>query len=56
MTYDQWIAKVDTFFYKEIGLSHDDIEDWRWYDAYDDGYEPEEAAKECLYDQGYFLD
>lgn len=56
MSFDEWIGKVDAFLIAEIGLSHMDMEDWLWYDAYESGMKPEDEAKEFLYEQGVYLD
>lgn len=56
MDYDTWINKVDSFLVREVGLHHDDMEDWLWYDSFEAGDKPEEAAKEFLYEQDFYLD
>lgn len=41
-----WLLMVD----RAIGfLSHRDLADWHWRDAYDDGVSPREAAEEAVH-------
>ena len=43
-----WLALVDQRMLRLIGLGYRDISDWRWADAYEDGYSPRDAAREAL--------
>ena len=46
-----WLLLVD----RKLGfLSHRDIADWHWRDAYDDGMDPAEAAREAVAADGLF--
>ncbi len=55
-SYADFIERVDTLLIGEVGADHDDLEDWRWRDAFDDGYSPAEAVTEFLYEVGYFAE
>jgi Family of unknown function (DUF5419) len=47
-----WLKLVD----RSLGVvSHRDIADWSWRDAYNDGVEPSEAAKEALAADGFVV-
>ena len=58
LTFSQWLALLD----KEVaritdGFSHDDFNDWGFADAFGDGVEPVQAARDMLAEdvtgQGY---
>ena len=53
MTFKMWMDKVDGALDSVCGLSHMDIADQRWHDWFDDGFTPEEAAREALEDEGF---
>lgn len=52
MSFDQWLIEVDRLLISSVGLGHDDIEDWRWFDSFEDGLSPFDAFEdwelECL--------
>lgn len=50
--FDQWLTAVDIAVARIIGLGIDDLADWHYHDAYDDGVDPQEAAKEVLANEG----
>lgn len=52
MTFEAWMKKVDARINSLVGLDHDDLADWRWYDAWEDGYTPEDAVEEFFEDEG----
>jgi hypothetical protein len=43
-----WLKLVDRRMGRAIGLTHRDIGDWTWRDAFDDGVSPREAAFDAL--------
>ena len=43
-----WLALVDRRMGRAVGVTHRDIADWTWHDAFDDGVSPSEAAREAL--------
>lgn len=43
-----WLRLVDHVMAKVVGIGHRDIGDWTWFDAYDGGQSPAEAAREAL--------
>lgn len=43
-----WLAIVDGRMARSVGVTHRDIADWTWRDAYDSGMSPSEAAVEAL--------
>jgi hypothetical protein len=46
MSFQEWKSELNELFEAAIGLSTEDIEDYCWYDLYEDGFTPEEAFKE----------
>lgn len=48
MTFERWLAKVDYHITRIVGLTHRDIADWTWYDAWADGVSSLEAAQTAL--------
>lgn len=51
MSYDEWIAKVDTILVGLCSMKHDDLVDQSWWDWWNDGVTPTRAAKLCLNNQ-----
>lgn len=43
-----WLLLVDQRMQRAVGVTHRDIGDWTWRDAYDGGYSPREAMREGL--------
>ena len=39
-----WLCQLDAIVEKEIGMSIDDLPDWQFADAFEDGMDPEDAA------------
>lgn len=48
MSYTEWKQQVDKELVKEIGLTSDDLPDWRFFDAFEEGQEPKEVAMELI--------
>ena len=53
MGFEVWMNKVDEALGEKCGLSHNDLADQTWYDWYNSGMEPAEAAAECLANEGF---
>lgn len=47
-TFEQWMQRVNQILGSTIGLDADDLPDWHYYDAWEDGVPPKEAAREAL--------
>jgi len=43
--YDQWKAEIDHFLFALCGLCADDLPDYAYRDAYDDGKSPQATAR-----------
>lgn len=54
-TFEKWMSEVDDVVRGYCGLSHDDLPDWQWRTAFDDGLLPEEAVLMCLQEEGLFF-
>ena len=48
----EWLKKVDKALNKLCGMSHRDLADQNWRDWFDSDMTPEEAAAECLANEG----
>lgn len=51
-SFDDWMAQVDHELINRCGLSSHDLPDTYYYDMYDDGVSPKEAAEEA-YDHAF---
>ena len=49
-TFKEWMSKVDKIVEAKIGLSVDDLPDFMFHDAYDDGVSPTKAATQSIRD------
>lgn len=49
-----WLALVDNRIGRLIGLGHRDIADWTWYDGFESGMSPRDAAIEALQNDDTF--
>lgn len=47
-SFDDWLKIVDYTIRKRVGLSHLDLPDWCYRDAYDDGVAPAVAAGRAI--------
>jgi hypothetical protein len=47
-SFEQWMADVDRCLEQKCGLTHEDLPDWGYYDAYDDGMTPKGAAIKAI--------
>ena len=52
--FDQWMKVVDSLICDELGVGVNDLPDYLWRDAYDDGIAPQDAAEDYI-DGGYHL-
>ena len=48
MDFKQWMREVDAAMIALVGVSSGDIADWLYYDAFEAGVDPAEAAQEAL--------
>ncbi|QFP95570.1 hypothetical protein SEA_GAUGELDP_87 [Mycobacterium phage GaugeLDP] len=48
MSFARWIGEVDRFLLGHYGVTHRDIADWTWRDAYQDEMGPRAAAREAI--------
>lgn len=46
--YDKWMAKVDAFIARKFGVDSNDLPDWNYLDAFEDGMSPSAAAKAAI--------
>lgn len=49
-----WLHLVDRQLRRKVGLTHRDLVDWTWRDAFEDGLTPREAALEALENDDLF--
>ena len=48
MTFEEWKCQVDQHLMNLCGMESDDIDDWDYYVAWEDGRSPMAAAKQAL--------
>jgi Ni,Fe-hydrogenase III component G len=48
LTYEQWKLQVDRHVQEQVGLSADDLPDYRYRDDYDDGVKPATTARRTV--------
>lgn len=50
LLFDQWMRHVDAYLWNltDNNLRHDDLPDWRYRDAYDEGMSAKVAATKAL--------
>lgn len=53
VNFEQWKKKVDQAINKEASITSDDLPDFSYYDAWEDGLTPGEAAQEALKEAGW---
>lgn len=46
--FDAWKAKVDALIQRKTGLSADDLPDFCYVDAFDDGATPAQTARDAI--------
>lgn len=47
-TFAEWLAKVDKHVVDRLGICLDDLPDWNYRDAYDEGMTPARAASRTI--------
>lgn len=47
-SFEEWLRLVDSHIRNKCGLSHLDLPDWCYRDAYDDGVTPATAAARAI--------
>ncbi len=52
-TFKEWMKLVDNELMSIAGLGHDDLTDFAYWDAWDDGVDPHEVAIDVLYDNDF---
>jgi hypothetical protein len=52
-SFTEWMQRVDAAINKKVGLTHWDLADWCYHDAYDNGETPTRVAKEVLEAEGW---
>jgi hypothetical protein len=48
-----WLQALNTAVQRRVMVSYDDLEDWDYWDAYEAGMSPRDAAVEMLADAGW---
>ena len=43
-----WMAEVDKHILNAVGMDHNDLPDWRYRDAFEEGMAPVKAAKRAV--------
>lgn len=51
LTYAEWMEAVDNILLRAIGMPQSFLSDWLSRDAYEDGTEAIDGARECLLEQ-----
>ncbi len=51
--FDSWMAAVDRHLMQRVGMTHDDMGDQCFYDWFDDGITPLQAARLVLENEGF---
>lgn len=49
-TFEGWLRLVDVHLVNLCGMRSDDMEDWGWHDAYQEGLMAYDAARQMLHD------
>lgn len=52
-TFEKWLSEVNAVIEKLCGLGYEDIADKPWWDWWEDGVSPREAAEEALAEEGF---
>ena len=47
-TFEEWYAEVDQWVIRKCGLGPDDLPDWNYRDAYEDGIRASLAAAQAI--------
>jgi hypothetical protein len=46
MIFQEWMDKVDEHFHAHYGMSHNDFEDYNWFDEFDNEVSPDDSFEE----------
>ena len=46
--FQKWLKEVNIYLGKKVGCSYDDLVDYNWRDAFDDGVKATSAANKAL--------
>jgi len=52
-SFEEWMAKVDSYLNKKCGLDHMCLSDYCYRDAYDNGERPASVGKQVLANEGW---
>lgn len=50
LTFEQFMNQVDQYLIKALGMTHDCLPDFMYYDAYDNEYPPRDTASDVIWD------
>lgn len=56
MTFKEYMREVDLALVQVCGLTHSDLADYAYYDAYEAELEPREVALDVLSEEGFPFD
>lgn len=55
MTFEQWMKNVDQILHDICGFTSEDLADFMYYDAWEDGAKPEDVAKGVLEENDFYI-
>lgn len=47
MNYDSWLTQVNMYLIDKCGAGIEDLPDWCYFESFEEGVTPEEAAEDC---------
>lgn len=48
LTFEEWMAEVNRLMVGKCGMGSEDLPDWNYRDAYNDGLTPNQAANQAI--------
>jgi hypothetical protein len=51
--FDAWMAKLDDYLERKVGLRSADLADWPFYDEWEAGSNPRDVADQMLVEEGW---
>lgn len=54
LSFEDWVARIDTELDTLVGLSHDDLPDWDYRSAYEEEMSPRAAAMKAIKNAGEY--
>lgn len=54
LSFEDWVARIDTELDALVGLSHDDLPDWDYRSAYEEEMSPKAAAMKAIKNAGEY--